>query len=234
MHPLKKYKPAISAAMIAAALALATAPLAAQEIAKLYAPQAPAGSSFVRVLNATGKAMKVSFGNRRDALDNHGRIATDYRVVDAAAKVAIQVDGRTMAQIAVQPGSFNTVVYTGSAAPLAIVDGTDSRNDLKAELRFYNLASGCDATLSLENGAAIFTHVAYANSARRSINPVQARLSGRCDQLGAGSSPAGSAAPVALPPLKSGDHASLFLLGDSNAPRLAVQVDATEQYAAPR
>lgn len=247
MHHLKKYSAAassgvspgmsvniVAAGIIAAILACAGTPLAAQEIAKLYAPQAPAGSSFVRVLNATGKPMKVAFGNRQDALDSRGKIATDYRVVDAAAKVAIQTDGKTTAQIAVQPGSFNTVVYTGNAAPLPIVDSTDSRNDLKAELRFYNLAAGCDATLSLENGSVIFPHVAYANSARRSINPVSARLSGRCDQAAANGAAAGTATPVALPALKSGDHASLFLLGDSAAPRLVVQVDATEPYAAPR
>ena len=208
----------------------------AQEIARLYAPQAPAGSSYVRVVNATQKPKKIEFGNRSDILGaDAGRIATDYRVVDAGVELMLKVEGRAPARIRIKPDSFVTLVLDDSGQLPAIVDATGERNDLKAELRFYNLARGCNATLAIENGPAVFQHIDYGLSARRSVNPVQARLLGSCAtgviDSAAAAKPAVTPA-TALPPLKSGDRASLFLLGDSAHPRLTVQTDATEPYAA--
>ncbi|TKC88797.1 cell division protein FtsQ [Trinickia terrae] len=196
----------------------------AQEIARLYAPQAPAGSSYLRVVNPLAAAVDVEFAGERDTLDPKRRMSTDYRVVDAAAGVEIKADGHVLGHIGVKPGTFNTVVLTGAGQPRLIADTADGRDDLKAELRFYNLAPKCNGLLAIENGATVFDRVTSGDVRKRVINPVQARLQGRCEA-------AGSTAPVALPPLKSGDRASVFLLGDAGAPRLVIQADAIEPYS---
>ncbi|MDR3388160.1 MAG: alginate O-acetyltransferase AlgF [Rudaea sp.] len=219
----------IRAGCLMAALMLSSlsAPVSAQEIARLYAPQAPAGSSYLRVLNPSAKAVSVEFAGKRDVLDPGRKVVTDYRVVDASLDVAIKVDGRALKRIKLKPGSFNTVVLTGADQPQIIADVTDDRDDLKAELRFYNAARDCNGSLAIQDGATVFDHVANGDSRKRAINPVQARLRGRCDA-------AGSSEPALLPALKSGDHVSVFLLGDKANPRLVTQVDATEPYSGTR
>jgi alginate O-acetyltransferase complex protein AlgF len=222
-----RFRPRRAAGLLCAAIvgsvALSGTALA-QEIARLYASQPPAGSSFVRVVNPDAHAVSVEFAGARDTLDPAHRVVTDYRVVDAAAGVVVKVNGRALAPLKVKPGSFNTVVLE-KGAPMLIADDTDGRDDLKAELRFYNVAPGCDATLAVENGPEVFAHVPQDESRKRVINPVQARVVGRC---GAAGTTATSAVP--LPALKSGDRASVFLLG-GGAMRLVTQLDATAPYS---
>lgn len=179
-------------------------PAPAQEIARLYAARPPAGSAYVRLVDPDGPH----------------QAATDYRIVDASIPMPLTVNGKVLAPLRLVAGTFNTVIVANGKA-LVLLDATDSRDDLKAELRFYNLVPGCQATLALRGGPTVFGPVAYAAPAKRNINPVRAELVGSC----AG---AGSAAAVALPPLKSGDHVSLFLSGAPGQPRLRVQADATE------
>lgn len=197
-----------------------------QEIARLYAARAPAGSAYVRVVNPGGPALAVEFAGKRGMLDTRHPPATDYRIVDASRPMTLEVNGRALAPIPVQAGTFNTIaVIDGAALPL--VDALDNRDDLKAELRFYNFARGCQAGLALRSGGAVFENVAYPVGVKRSINPVKAELVATC----AGG---GASAPVMLPSLKSGGHASLFLSGSPAQPRLQVQADATEAYTGAR
>lgn len=198
----------------------------AQEIARLYAARAPAGSAYVRVVNPGGPALAIEFAGKRGMLDTRHPPATDYRIVSASKPMVLEVNGRALAPIAVQAGTFNTIaVIDGAALPL--LDALDNRDDLKAELRFYNFARGCQASLALRSGAAVFEQVAYPVGVKRNINPVKAELVATC--AGGGTSSA-----VALPTLKSGDHASLFLSGPADRPRLQVQADATEIYTGAR
>ncbi|MRW82857.1 hypothetical protein GJ698_01970 [Pseudoduganella sp. FT26W] len=206
--------------------ACAATPLAAQEIARLYAARAPAGSAYVRVVTETDRPLRVTFGGKQEALDGQRRPASDYRIIDARAPMAVKADGRELPVLPIAAGSFNTVII-GPGKAVLLADATDTRDDLKAELRFYNLVAGCDAALALKNGPTVFERVAYRGSARRNINPVKAAL-----RAGCASAPDGATAT--LPALKSGDHVSLFLLGDAARPRLHVQVDATENAAAGR
>ncbi|OLL32649.1 hypothetical protein BTH42_06065 [Burkholderia sp. SRS-W-2-2016] len=201
-----------------------SAPARAQEIARLYAPQPPAGSSYVRVVNPAAHSAEVEFAGARDTLDPARRIVTDYRVVNAAAGVAIKVNGRALPPFKVQPGSFNTVVLDDGAPAQLIADTTDGRDDLKAELRFYNVTRDCDATLAVDHGPEVFAHVPAGASRKRVINPVQARVAGRCG--------AASTAAVALPALRSGDRASVFLVGAGSALRVVAQLDGTAPYHA--
>lgn len=206
--------------------ALSSVPVVAQDIARLYAPQAPAGSSFVRVVNPSSQPVNVAFARKEEILDGSKKIATDYRVVDGGKDMALTVDGRTAKPVKLTPGSFNTIVLGGNAQVTVITDATEGRNDLKAEMRFYNLVPGCTATLSLENGPDIFKDVTQDTSQKRAINPVKANVVGRCDKVLSTAS--------ALPALKSGDRTSVFLLGDAKAIRVVTQLDATEAYAGTR
>lgn len=197
-----------------------------QEIARLYAARAPAGSAYVRVVNPGGPALAVEFAGKRGMLDTRHPPATDYRIVDASRPMTLEVNGRALAPVPVQAGTFNTIaVIDGAALPL--VDALDNRDDLKAELRFYNFARGCQASLALRSGGAVFENVAYPVGVKRNINPVKAELVATCTG-------GGSSAPVMLPSLKSGGHASLFLSGSPAQPRLQVQADATETYTGAR
>ena len=214
--------------LLTAGLGSLTLPLNAQEIARLYAAQAPAGSSYVRVVNPEAQNRRVTIGrNPADTLNASQKPASDYRVVDAAADLIITRDGRALPPLKITAGAFYTVVLppAPAQAPTLIADATDGRNDLKAELRFYNLVANCQATLRLQDGAQIFAGVATDSAARRSINPVRASVSGQCGTAAASSN---------LPAMKSGDRISVFLTGSAAEPRLLSQVDATAAFGASR
>lgn len=207
-------------------LGLGHGPAQAQDIARLYAAQAPAGSAYVRVVNASTQPLQVEFGGKRESLDGAKRQVSDYRIIDAAAAMPVKANGKRLAPVALKPGSFNTLIVSAGKATL-VADATDTRNDLKAELRFYNLVAGCDAGLALLQGPVVFSGVGYQADAKRNINPVKAELVASC-QGGATSH------PFAMPALKAGDHVSFFLSGDNQNLRLAGQVDATEAASGAR
>lgn len=198
----------------------ALTPAAAQEIARLYAAQAPAGSAYVRVVTAADQPLRIDLGGKQETIGGPRRPASDYRLIDAATPMAIQAGGKALAALSIKAGSFNTVVIDGAKA-LLINDSTGERNDLKAELRLYNLVPGCAARLALAQGPAIFEHLPHQASTRRYINPVKASLVASCDG-------GATAAPMALPAMKPGDHVSLFLSGAAPRLRLWGQVDTTE------
>lgn len=198
--------------------------VAAQEIARLYAPKAPKGASYVRVINPLNTAISVQVANNTSSLDGQHDVATNYRVVPANTAAAIKVNGKELPALAVKPDSYNTVILTSASTSQLVVDNTDNANDLKAELRFYNTIANCTASLSIaNNGPVIFKDIASYQSNKRAVNPVKADITGTCTG-GAASS------PVALPPVKAGDKASIFLLGDQQHPRVFVQIDRTDPY----
>lgn len=198
--------------------------VAAQEIARLYAPKAPKGSSYIRVINPLNTSVSVQIANSTNTLDGQHDIATNYRVVPATAPVMIKVNGKELPSLAIKPDSYNTIILASATSTQVIVDNTDNANDLKAELRFYNTIPNCTATLAIaNNGPVIFKDIAQYQSNKRAINPVKADITGSCN--------AGSpSAAVALPQVKAGDKASIFLLGDQQRPRVFVQIDHTDPY----
>jgi hypothetical protein len=200
---------------------LVGAPSFAGEIAQLYAPQPPAGSSFVRVVNPLEQQQRVRLAGKEDVLSATVRIASDYRVLDAAHPFALEAGESKFGQIKVAPDRFFTILLTPDRPGYTVLnDSTDDRDDLRAELRFYNTVAGCAGGVSLKDGPVVFDKVAADTTIKRVINPVKATLVGRCDTV--------QSAPLALPPLKPGDRYSLFLTGTAQAPRLTGQVDATE------
>jgi hypothetical protein len=205
---------------------LVCAPSFAGEIAQLYAPQPPAGSSFVRVVNPLEQQRRVRLAGKEDVLSAATRIASDYRVLDAAKAFVLEAGEKAgkLNEIKVAPDGFFTIVLTADKPGYVVLsDSTDERDDgLRAELRFYNTVPGCAGGVSLKDGPAVFDKVATGTTVKRVINPVKATLVGRCDA-------AQAAAPFTLPPLKPGDRYSLFLVGTAQMSRLVGQIDATEQ-----
>lgn len=198
--------------------------VAAQEIARLYAPKAPKGSSYIRVINPLNTSVNVQIANNTSTLDGQHDIATNYRVVPASAPVVIKVNGKDLPAMSIKPDSYNTIILTSASSSQVVVDNTDNANDLKAELRFYNTVPNCSANLAIaNNGPVIFKDIAQYQSNKRAINPVKADVTGSCN---AGT----SSAAVSLPQIKAGDKASIFLLGDQQHARVFVQIDHTDPY----
>ncbi|MDC8758290.1 alginate O-acetyltransferase AlgF [Janthinobacterium fluminis] len=199
------------------------------ELARLYAAQPPAGAAFVRAVNATGQPLRVALGAgaAEQELAPRGRIASAYRVVDAARPLALTVNGAAAgAPLTLAPDTFASVVVraAGTGHTLqTIADTAGNRDGLRAELRFYNLAPACVARLALADGAAVFEQVAEGQSRQRAINPVAATVVGQCGD--------GAGQRLTLPALKAADHYSIFLLGGAV---LAGQLAQTEPYQGAR
>lgn len=208
-------------------VAAATVPAqAAGEIARLYAPKPPAGSAYLRVIDLSGQKGPLSFEGGAATAPAEGEIATLYRIVKGGTPLALTRDGKALADGIVPPAdSFSTLVLLPTGAPRLIPDPTEGRNDLKAQLRFYNLAAGCTGAVMVQDGPAVFEGVPTFDTRQRSINPIEATLVAKCGD---------TATPtLKLPPLKAGDHFSLFLVDGASGPTLAGQRDETEPYKGP-
>jgi alginate O-acetyltransferase complex protein AlgF len=203
-------------------------------LARLYPRQAPAGSSFVRVANATLLPLRVAVGAGapEQALAPQGRIATEYKAVDASRPVAFQVNGQPAGRpLTLAPNVFATVVIRADGkghALQTITDAPAQHDGLRAELRFYNLAPACLARLDVADGPSVFERVPEGQSRQRAINPVAATVVGQC-QAGYG-----GGQRLTLPDLKPADHYSVFLLGGAGATALAGQLAQTEAYKGAR
>jgi len=217
----------LAAALLACSPVAANAQQGAPEgrLAQFYSARPPAGSAFVRVLNPGATALKVAVGNGADQSIGPATRATRYAIVEGGKPFPVRVAGKPRTQGQVAAGTCTTLVLDPAtpSRPLAVLaDGGGSSDALKAEIRFYNLATGCaQARLAMaDKGAVVFPAVAAGASSARAINPVKARLVAGCggkDSL-----------PVALPSLQPGDHYSLFLTGSASAPVLQGQLSGTD------
>ncbi|MDY0955934.1 alginate O-acetyltransferase AlgF [Stenotrophomonas rhizophila] len=217
----------LAAAVLALSPLAASAQQAAPEgrLAQLYAARPPAGSAFVRVLNPGSAALKVAVGPGAEQSIGPATRASRYAIVEGGKPFTVRVAGKPRSQPQVAAGSFTTLVLDAAAPskPLAaLADGGGTSDALKAEIRFYNLASGCaQGRLAMaDKGAVVFPAVASGSSSARGINPVKARLVAGCGGK--------DSAPLALPALQPGDHYSLFLTGSATAPVLQGQLSGTD------
>lgn len=214
----------ILAAVVLAAPVLPTGGRAAGEVARLYAPKPPPGSAFVRVVNLSGTPASFSFGTGPAAKAADGEVATLFRIVKGGVPLALTRDGKPVAgDLVPAADGFSTVVIPPGGAPALIIsDSTEGRNDLKAQLRFYNFAPGCAGAVAVVDGPIVFEDVATFGTRQRVINPIEASLAGRCGGA--------TTAALKLPPLKAGDNFSLFLVHEPSGLVLKGQRDETEPY----
>jgi alginate O-acetyltransferase complex protein AlgF len=206
---------------------LAISPARAQEIGKLYATRPPPGSAFIRVA-AIGdiKAGTKLHINSRDLPVVDNAVTSRYRAVRADAPIRLSMDGTAVGEnVTFLADRFYTVVIAREGANWtshAIDEGQGGNaSDLKAQLRFFNLMPGCEATLRIAEGPTVFDAVAFTTVKSRTINPVEAQLEATCG---------GSNVSLKLPPLRAGDHYSLFLTQAGGKGVLSGQFDETEPY----
>ena len=206
---------------------LAIIPAPAQEIGKLYATRPPPGSAFIRAASIGDiKAGTKLHINARDLPIAGSDVASRYRAVRADAPIKLSIDGAAIGEnITFLADRFYTVAIMREGANWtshAIDEGQGGNaSDLKAQLRFFNLVPGCEATLRIAEGPTVFDAVAFTTVKSRAINPVEAQLEATCG---------GSHVSLKLPPLRSGDHYSLFLTQTGGKSALSGQFDETEPY----
>ncbi len=198
-------------------------PSHAQEVGKLYAAKPPQGSAFIRVISGVDESVKVGFSPLEEITLSGENPMTAFRLMKGGTDARISLDGQAIGDtIHVPEDAFMTILVFkqgGQWKNAVILDQTRGHDDLKAELRFYNLVPGCNAELTLSSGPNVFTEVVPGESKRRSINPVAADLQGKCAAV--------TSATLSLPTLKAGDRFSLFLKGAPDKPVLGGQIDQT-------
>ena len=190
-------------------------------LAQLYAPRPAPGSAFVRVVNPTPDTLKVKISTGTEQAIGPAQLASSYAIVKGDEPFTVTINGKSAGQMTVKKDSFNTLVQQDGKFQV-LDDSAGSDDAMKAELRFYNLASDCaKGSLSVaDGGPQLFADVAPNSSSTRAINPVSASLTAGC----------GSAATekLALPQLRAGDHYSLFLTGSAAKPVLKGLLSSTE------
>lgn len=193
------------------------------KLAQLYAPRPPAGSAFVRVLHPDGTAVQVQVGKNAPQALGADQLASSYNVVKGGEPFSVSIAGKRVGELTVAADSYQSLLLQGGKL-LVLDDSAASDDALKAELRFYNLASDCPAgQLQVQGGPTLFSEVKPASSQARAINPVSANLSAGCG--------AAQAKALALPQLQPGDHYALFLTGSASQPVLRGELAGTAPLA---
>jgi hypothetical protein len=167
-------------------LAYSSADLMAQTNGRLYDPEPPADSAYIRIVLA-GDMLKVAV-----SIDGKLRIpsvstnqASDYLVIPAGRHlIELQTPGKLNKLVSmpleVIQGRAITLVFTSSQMtepPIVLEDKTGS-NKLKAMLSVYQLASkqkALDVTTS-DGKTKVFSNLEYGKSAALAVNPISTEL----------------------------------------------------------
>lgn len=166
-------------------LAALSTPAIAQQV--LYEPLPPAGSAYLRVVNATQAPLTVR-PNLVGAVTldiEPARRVTAYTVQENVAGRALDIvfsagPAQGAITLRLEPGSFNTLVVVQEGAQvrgLPVIDQTQF-NQTRARLTFYNATSSCaGAGLVLDpEGQSVFSDLGPGLARMRSVNPVSARV----------------------------------------------------------
>ena len=211
-------------AAIALSIGLSETGAVSAQVNMLYATKIPNGSSFVRVVNGSSTSTTITIGASDPVtLSAAGTVVSSYHLIAGGRSLPITIDGKQTTSVMIPANKYLTLIYRpGTSGPqlTTITDNPGDDTGLLAELRFYNLVPGCEASLSLENGPAVFDGVGADQSKSRSINPVAATLIPKC-----GSS---AGTPVKLPLLKAQARYSVFLVGSDAKPAAVGNADATD------
>lgn len=135
----------------------------------LYAPAPPAGSAFVRVVNAGGAAVSGKVGKYATGSVATGKASPYWAVPGGAVSISL---GQTTQSIQAASGGFVTVVagLPGKTELVPMVD-TVSANRAKASIVLYNLSSKPGVDLATADGTiALFTDVAPGTETMREVN----------------------------------------------------------------
>jgi hypothetical protein len=171
-----------------AALAGFAGAAAAQPL--LYAQRLPAGTVYMRLVNALPGAISIGTdfaGKVELGADGAARVSPYFvSTTDGGKTVELQVsEGGKTATADYQPksGSFVTIVLhrAGDKVTAALIADKPEYNQLRARLAFYNATADCPAGVLTEaSGPTIFSNLAPDAVAARGINPVAAKVVAGC------------------------------------------------------
>jgi alginate O-acetyltransferase complex protein AlgF len=182
--------------------------------AQLYAREAPPGSAFIHVFNATPNAgVPVQIGDRvQPPLSPF--TASSYIFLPPGEYIVRA--GPYTQPFKLEGNHYYTV--SGNANGLRLFDFNEPLTKLKATVALFNLTPDLTLTLkTAEGGATVFDSVAPASSAQRAINPLQLNLA-----LFNGDKKIANVPQVAL---QRGQSFSLFVSGTQVSPVLVWHKD---------
>ena len=196
----------------------------------LYEPLPPAGSAYLRVVNATPGPLSLPAGLVAAATlgTESAQRVSRYVVQENVAEREVTLPfplgaagGATTLRL--EPGSFNTLIVVADGPGLRAMQVADQTqfNQTRARLSFYNATADCaDARLTLEpEGQAIFADVPAGAVRMRSVNPVTAQVRPGCGGT--------RGAPFALGGMQAGGQYSIWLLRLGEQPTAFLARDET-------
>ncbi|WP_348673361.1 alginate O-acetyltransferase AlgF [uncultured Abyssibacter sp.] len=195
-----------------AAMILASAPLHAGDDA-LYGPEAPPGSAFVRIFNATPSSVAGGTigGEPVETLDQYE--ASSYAFVPAGDHtISFGPDSLTRT---LEADRYYTATLGDGGLTLHALDTPE--DDLKALVVFYNLTDSGSLQLKTADGSATIAEAADGDFATREVNPLRVAMAVYAgDQMLADTDPVN---------LARGRAFSLFVTPGRGQPRLTWVVD---------
>ncbi|WP_160123435.1 alginate O-acetyltransferase AlgF [Rhodovarius lipocyclicus] len=212
-------------------MSLMAVPAQAQQV--LYEPLPPAGSAYLRVVNATAVALSLrpAMAGVESVAVTQAQRVTAYAVQEnvAARPVAARLqagEAQTEVSLDLEPGSFNTLIVTheGGALRATLFRDETQFNQLRARLTFYNATAGCgQASLVLEpQGQAVFQDAPPGEGRMRSVNPVTAQVRASCGSL--------RSEVFALQGLEQGGVYSIWLMAPGGRPLAFLSRDVTAPW----
>lgn len=209
----KSHWRALAALCAAAVLAVVAMPGRTADDA-LYGPEAPPGSAFIRVFNATDQVdLNVQVGDKTVS----GVDAWEVSDFEFLAPGTHRLDAGTAATtVTLQPSRFYTAVV--SAQGVRLLDNPPYQNRLKALVMFYNLTDADGLGLRTADGrTAVIDGVARNASGTREVNPAREPLALFKGEQRIADAPQQS--------FTRGKAYSLFAIGSADTPRLVWAVN---------
>lgn len=201
----------------------------AQGSGRLYDPEPPSDSGYVRIVWAMGATVQVS-------VDGKARVAklapygvSEYLVLkEGVHTLAFQQGGKTWSHPwTVTRGKSVSLAYAAMKGdgPSHVMEDKGNTNRLKSLLAFYNLhPRAVKADVSTQQGKSkVFDGVAYGSMAALQVNPIAIGL----EVAGADRS------AVAQLEMQAGQTYSVFLFNVDGKPQTRVVQSTTERYTGP-
>jgi alginate O-acetyltransferase complex protein AlgF len=236
MHNLnsKTSKRSFLHCLVSLQLCVVSFTLNAQTSGRLYDPEPPVDSGYIRVVIATpANAQDIWIDGKLRIQNLPGQALSEYMVLlEGKHTLSIKSAGTSI------PGlTFPLEITRGKSITLAVpslrsdttpvpMEDKGNTNKLKVMLTVYHLAPKVGAldVNTADGGAKVFTNLAYAQSASLQVNPIAVNLI---------ASPAGSTAALAKFPLEmaQGGTYSVLFTADAKGKLIAQTVaNKTERF----
>ncbi|MDX1694842.1 MAG: alginate O-acetyltransferase AlgF [Ketobacteraceae bacterium] len=175
----------------------------------LYAREAPAGASFVRIFNAS-----TSVGPMDVSVD--GKLFTDLNLFSATPyyvvtdnNIAVVVSGK---KTTLEPGKDKAYTIVATDTDMLVIEDTIFESRRKALISFYNLVNSSALSLKANDGKVdVISNVGFGQRLQRQINATTLSFSIHSEDK--------SLATTPTVRLERGEVSSLFVVGAPELPR---------------